>query len=488
MVRAASEILHIRRSPSFRRIRGFTMGLLPSAEKDSPTNSETTFVPEPNRAIPVSSTSESPTRRSGRRSLVALAILGGILALVALGCDANAHQSTLGSTPWSLDGANGPVAREQLLLFNVLLWTMVAVFVLVEGALLYAAIRYRRKPGDPLPPQTHGHTPLEIAWTIVPTILILGLGIWSVIVLFKLEPGEAIALAKDQGKEPLHIEAIGHQWWWEFRYEDAYPDHDPNKSAEEQKELITTANEMRIPVDRPVIMTLKSDDVIHSFWIPKLAGKQDVVPTRANQMWFLAEDAGMYYGQCAEFCGTAHAQMKFRVHAMSEAEYKAWVDGWGGDLAEPMSPEAARGQLVFLGDGQCVTCHTIGTADQVNEVGEGVQHARMQTYIAYTQWLQKPAEERLEDVRTGNEPPTAFAAPNLTDLADRTTIGSGLVDLNRETLRQWLRNPDDIKPGNRMSELAAIYQTRLDHRADLSEEQLSDLVEYLMAQRHLPVQ
>ena len=480
MVRAASEILHIRRSPSFRCIRGFTMGLLPSAEKDSPTNSETTFVPEPSRAIPVSNTSESPTRRSGRRSLVALAILGGILALAALGCDANAHQSTF--------GVNGPVAREQLLLFNVLLWTMVAVFVLVEGALLYAAIRYRRKPGDPLPPQTHGHTPLEIAWTIIPTILILGLGIWSVVVLFKLEPGEAIALAKEQGKEPLHIEAVGHQWWWEFRYEDAYPDHDPNKPAEEQMELITTANEMWIPVDRPVIMTLKSDDVIHSFWIPKLAGKQDVVPTRANQMWFLAEDAGMYYGQCAEFCGTAHAQMKFRVHAMPEAEYKAWVDGWGGDLAEPMSPEAARGQLVFLGDGQCVTCHTVGTADQVNDVGEGVQHARMQTYIAYTEWLSKPAEERLEDVRTGNEPPTAFAAPNLTDLADRTTIGSGLVDLNRETLRQWIRNPDDIKPGNRMSELAAIYQSRLDHRADLSEEQLSDLVEYLMAQRHLPVQ
>ncbi len=468
MVTAASEILHIRRALPIRRIRGFTMGLLPSSEKDSPTNSKTAIGPDPNRAIPVSSASDFPTRRNGRRSLVALALLGCVLLLAALGCDADAPQSTF--------GVNGPVAREQLLLFNVLLWTMVAVFVLVEGALLYAAVRYRRKPGDPLPPQIHGHTPLEIAWTVVPTILILGLGIWSVIVLFKLEPGEAVALARAEGKEPLHVEAVGHQWWWEFRYEDANPDVEGN-------ELITTANEMRIPTDRPVIMTLKSDDVIHSFWIPKLAGKQDVVPTRANQMWFLAEDAGMYYGQCAEFCGTAHAQMKFRVHALSDVDYQAWVDGWGGELAEPMSPAAASGQLVFLGDGQCVTCHTVGSADPVDEVGEGVQHARMETYIAYTQWLQKPAEERLEDVRTGNEPPTAFAAPNLTDLAARTTIGSGLVDLNRETLRQWLRNPDDIKPGNRMSELAAIYQTRTDHRADLTEDQLSDLVEYLMAQK-----
>ena len=473
MVAAASEILHIRRPLPFRRIRGFTMGLLPSSEKDSPTNSATAYGPEPNRTIPVSKASESPTRRSGRRSLIALLFLGGVLALAALGCDADARQSTF--------GVNGPVAREQLLLFNVLLWTMVAVFVLVEGALLYAAIRFRRKPGDPLPPQTHGHTPLEIAWTIVPTILILGLGIWSVIVLFELEPGEAVALARAEGKEPLQVEAVGHQWWWEFRYEDANPDV-------EGQELITTANEMRIPTDRPVIMTLKSDDVIHSFWIPKLAGKQDVVPTRANQMWFLAEDAGMYYGQCAEFCGTAHAQMRFRVHAMPDSEYQAWVDGWGGELAEPMSPEAANGQLVFLGDGQCVTCHTVGTADTVNEVGEGVQYARMKTYIAYTEWLDKPAEERLADVRAGEEPPTAFAAPNLTDLGDRTTIGSGLVDLNRETLRQWVRNPDDIKPGNRMSELAAIYRNRLDHRADLSEKQLSDLVEYLLAQRHLPVE
>ena len=461
------------------------MGLLPFSEKDSPTISKAGSGPEPNGLTPVSDASDSSSRRNGRNSLVVVALLGVILLLGALGCDSDAHQSVLSSTPWTLDGANGPVARDQLLLFNVLLWTMVVVFVLVEGALLYAAIRFRRKPGDPLPPQTHGHTPLEIAWTIIPTILILGLGIWSVFVLFKLEPGEAIALAAEQGKEPLHVEAIGHQWWWEFRYEDALPDNDPNRPPEEQMELITTANEMRIPVDRPVIMTLKSDDVIHSFWIPKLAGKQDVVPTRDNRMWFLAEDPGMYYGQCAEFCGTAHAQMKFRVHALPEAEYKAWVDGWGKpvDLSKvPNQAAVQSGQLVFLGDGQCVTCHTVGSADQVDEVGEGVQHARMRTYIAYTEWLQKSADERLADVRTGQEPPTAFAAPNLTDLGARTTLGSGLVDLNRETLRQWIRNPDVIKPGNRMSELAAIYRTRLDHRADLTEDQLSDLVEYLIVQ------
>ena len=440
------------------------MGLPPFSEEASPTISQAGH--RAGNDLPVNPAPHSPARtrrRPGRSSLTILALLAGALLLAALGCDADAPQSTF--------GVNGPVAREQLLLFNVLLWTMVVVFVLVEGALLYAAIRFRRKPGDPLPPQTHGHTPLEIAWTIIPTILILGLGIWSVVVLFKLEPGEAVALARAEGKEPLTVEAVGHQWWWEFRYE----------NADGNGKLVTTANEMRVPVNTPVIMELKSDDVIHSFWIPKLAGKQDVVPTRTNSLWFLAEDTGMYYGQCAEFCGTAHAQMKFRVHVMEEPEYRAWVDGFAAP--NQLSTAAQRGQLVFLGDGQCVTCHTVGASDTVNEVGEGVQHGRMQTYIAYTEWLKKPARERLADVRSGNEPPTAFAAPNLTDLGLRTTIGSGLVDLNRETLRQWLRNPDDIKPGNRMSELAAIYQTRLDHRADLSEDQLSDLVEYLMAQQ-----
>lgn len=455
------------------------MGQLPFAEEDSPKERGAESRPRAVSDSPVSPSSDTSTRRYGRRSLVTLALLGGVLILAALGCDADAHQSILSSTPWTLDGVGGPVAREQLLLFNVLLWTMVIVFVLVEGALLYAAIRFRRKPNDPLPPQTHGHTPLEIAWTIVPTILILGLGVWSVIVLFKLEPGEAIALARAEGREPVRVEAVGHQWWWEFRYEDPIPGN-----AEDT--LVTTANEMRVPVNTPIIMDLKSDDVIHSFWIPKLAGKQDVVPTKTNQMWFLAEETGMYYGQCAEFCGTAHAQMKFRVHVLEDAEYQAWVNGFG-EPAE-LSAEAARGQLVFLqgtdqGGGACVTCHTVGAADPVDsETGEGVQHARMQTYIDYTEWLAKRDKERLLDVRTGNEPPTAFAAPNLTDLSCRVTLGAGLVDRNRETLRQWVREPDSIKPGNRMSELAAIYQTRLDHRADLTEAQLSDLVAYLSAQ------
>ena len=171
------------------------------------------------------------------------------ILLLVMACAPDAKQSTFGTS--------GPVAEKQLLLFNVLLWVMVAVFVLVEGVLLYAIIKFRRRPGQTeLPPQTHGHTALEITWTIIPTILILGLGIWSAITLFDLDQPPA-------GADTLEVTAVGHQWWWEFEY----PDADGNGKR------ITTANELRIPVDKAIRINLRSDDVIHSFWVPKLAGK-----------------------------------------------------------------------------------------------------------------------------------------------------------------------------------------------------------------------
>ena len=219
------------------------------------------------------------------------------ILLLVMACAPDAKQSTFGTS--------GPVAEQQLLLFNVLLWVMVIVFIMVEGVLLYAVIKFRRRPGqNELPPQTHGHTALEITWTVVPTILILALGIWSAITLFELDQPPS-------GADALEVTVVGHQWWWEFEY----PDADGNGK------YITTANELRVPVDRAVWVNLRSDDVIHSFWIPKLAGKIDMVPTRENYLWFQADETGTYYGQCAEFCGTAHAQMKFLVQVLPQEDY-----------------------------------------------------------------------------------------------------------------------------------------------------------------------
>ena len=351
------------------------------------------------------------------------------ILLLVMACAPDAKQSTFGTS--------GPVAEKQLLLFNVLLWVMVVVFVLVEGVLLYAVIKFRRRPGqNELPPQTHGHTALEITWTIIPTILILGLGIWSAVTLFDLDQPPT-------GGDALEITVVGHQWWWEFEY----PDADGNGK------YITTANELRVPVDRAVRVNLRSDDVIHSFWIPKLAGKIDMVPTRENYMWFQADETGTFYGQCAEFCGTAHAQMKFLVQVLSQEDYLAWAETFG----EPpvLSAQAAAGQGVFNGTGGCLICHSATGSDNPDVVA-----SRVQSFMT---------------TETGIAP-----GPNLTDLATRERFGAGLVELNRQNLRQWLRNPEDVKPGNHMSGRAAIYQTP-DGRATLSETEISSLLEYLLS-------
>ena len=204
----------------------------------------------------------TPTRYKG---LALFGILAALFLLV-VACSPESPQST-----W--DPA-GPVAQKQLDLFYFLVWVMLGVFVFVEGALLYAAIRYRRRPGQALPKQTHGHRALEITWTIIPTILIMAVGVWTVITLFDLDDPPA-----SSADDILEVVVTGHQWWWEFEY----PDADGSGKS------ITTANELRVPVDRPVVLKLRSDDVIHSFWIPRLAGKVDVIPTRTNRMWFQAD-------------------------------------------------------------------------------------------------------------------------------------------------------------------------------------------------------
>lgn len=352
----------------------------------------------------------NPRNPIKRKNLLLLGLTLGLFLLVA--CAPDARQSTFGTS--------GPIAEKQLLLFNVLLWVMVAVFVLVEGILVYAIVRYRRRPGQGLPHQTHGNTFLEITWTIIPTILILGLGVWSVLALFELDQPPA-------GADTLDVTVVGHQWWWEFQY------HDADGSGKR----IVTANELRIPVNRAVNLELRSHDVIHSFWVPKLAGKTDVVPTRSNRMWIQADETGLFYGQCAEFCGTAHALMKFRVEVLSDADYDRWVTNFG--QPPQVAGTAQRGQEIFLGAGGCLACHTIN----------GVPGASF-----------------------------GVIGPNLTGLAERSSLGAGLLDMSRENMRRWLRNPADIKPGNIMSATAPVYQTA-DGNISLSEGDLTALIDYL---------
>ncbi|MCH7737652.1 MAG: cytochrome c oxidase subunit II [Chloroflexi bacterium] len=378
------------------------------------------------------STSNS-NRPTGRRSsLKKRTVMFGLLAalfLFVVGCSKD------GMSTWE---AFGPVAQLQLDLFNVTMWLMVIVFFLVEGVLLYAIIRYRKRPGQPKPTQIHGNNTLEIVLTIVPTILVLGLGIWSVFILFEID-------APPEGSDPLHVNVTAHQWWFEFEYPDAG-----------NGKKIITANEMRIPVDRPITLSLFSDDVIHSFWVPKLAGKLDMVPTHENKMWIQADSDKIdedlpvtLFGQCAELCGIAHALMRFRVTVMEQADFDSWAAGYSEPPA--ITDKAKKGKQIFAAN--CTLCHTIDGPDD-------------------------PAlsASRLKGFLTGADI-TPVPAPNLTDLRTRQTLAAGLMDLTETNLRAWLHDPDGIKPGNYMAARAVLYQGGT---VTLDEDQIDALIGYLL--------
>lgn len=376
----------------------------------------------------------NPDGSTGRRgSLKSRSVIFGLLTalfLFATGCSKD------GMSTWE---AFGPVAQLQLDLFNVTMWLMVVVFFLVEGVLLYAIIRYRKRPGQPRPPQIHGNNTLEIVLTIIPTILVMGLGIWSVFVLFEIDKPPS------DGPTPLQVNVTGHQWWFEFEYPDAG-----------NGKKIITANELRIPVDRPILLSLFSDDVIHSFWVPKLAGKLDMVPTHENKMWFQADSNKIdedlpvtLFGQCAELCGIAHALMRFRVTVMEQADFDSWVAGYSPPPT--ITDKAKKGQQLFATN--CTLCHTIDGPDD-------------------------PAlsASRLKGFLTGADI-TPVPAPNLTDLRTRQTLAAGIMDLTETNLRAWLHDPEKIKPGNHMSGKAVLYQGS---SVSLDEEEIDALIGYLL--------
>jgi cytochrome c oxidase subunit 2 len=206
------------------------------------------------------------------------------------------------------------------------------------------------------------------------------------------------ALAKmEQAENPLTIEVTANRWWWELRYLDTEPSR-----------LFSTANELTIPVGRPVALKLKSNDVIHSFWVPNLGGKKDLIPGREAFLTLMAEKPGMYRGQCAEFCGAQHAKMAFLVFAKSPEEYEAWAEQQRKPAPEPTDAQQKRGRELFE-TGTCAMCHTI----------QGTKA-------------------------------NARRAPDLTHLASRSTLAAGTVPNTRGHLAGWIVDPHSVKPGVNM--------------------------------------
>jgi cytochrome c oxidase subunit 2 len=335
--------------------------------------------------------------RARKRRLAGL-VVG--LALLATACAANAPQD-------SLDPA-GPDARTIDNLFGPVMAAAIVVFVVVEGLIVYAVLKYRRRPDevegpDEVPAQVHGNIRLEIGWTILPALILAVVAIFTVPVIFDLA---------EQPKDALTVDVVGQKYWWAYRY----PEQDRTGGP-----TFVTANELHIPAGEEVLLRLTSRDVIHSFWAPRLNGKRDVVPGR-EQTWKLeADDPGVYSGQCAEYCGTSHANMRLKVVAHDEAGWRDWLDDQQRDAAEPTSGAAQTGFELF---GQrCATCHQVdGSYEKV--------------------------------ARTS--PP----APNLTHLFSRDCFAGCMFDLNRNELEAWLRNPQR-KDGSLMV-IGQLSETEID--------------------------
>ncbi|MGZ3554571.1 MAG: cytochrome c oxidase subunit II [Gemmatimonadaceae bacterium] len=222
-----------------------------------------------------------------------------VLIVAALSCNEAHPNSTL--------QPHSDLGREIDFLWNRLLFLGTIVFILVEAVLLYVVFKYRRRENQPTPPQTHGSTKLEIAWTLIPAVILVFIAVPTVKTIFITQAAAAPG--------SLNIDVTGHQWWWEFKY----PDYG-----------VTTANEIYLPVGRTVNFRLRSADVIHSFWTPQLGGKRDVITNRTNYIWYTPDSAisgNVWNGFCVEYCGSSHANMRFRVFTVSQQQFDSWVAG-----------------------------------------------------------------------------------------------------------------------------------------------------------------
>jgi cytochrome c oxidase subunit II len=313
----------------------------------------------------------------------ALAVL---FAILASGCAEDAPQDFLRPA--------GEVAQKADSLWDITFFIAAIVFFLVEGLLVFTILRFRHKPGRRAQ-QFHGNTRVEGVLTVIPSLILAGLAVPTVKTIFELS---------EQPSDAIHVSVTGRQFWWKYDYEDYG---------------FSTANELHIPVGEKVVVNITGGDVIHSWWVPRLAGKLDAIPGRVNAITLEADEPGRYMGQCTEFCGLSHANMRLIVYAQSQGDFDRWVEDQQQE-ATGTQPETFT-QI-------CGACHAVQGTDSQADIG-----------------------------------------PDLTHFASRTTFAGAIFKTNEENLAAWLRDPPAEKPGSKMPDY------------NLSEEQINELVDYLMS-------
>jgi len=258
-----------------------------------------------------------------------------------------------------------------------------AIFVVVFSLLAYAVVKFRKRGAESREPaQVYGSTQVEIAWTVIPVLI--------VVILF-LATARVIAGIQNAAlpDNALQVTVIGHQFWWEYRY---------------PKSNVVTANELHIPVGEPTLLTLLSADTDHSFWVPRLGGKTDLIPNHPNSMWMDPRETGLYLGQCAQYCGTQHAKMLLMVYVQTRQDFDRWIR----EQSQPPQRATSEGRRIFEGL-SCVNCHTVAGTAAKGSFG-----------------------------------------PDLTHFMSRATLASGAAPNTPENLRSWIKDPSVIKPGSKM--------------------------------------
>lgn len=314
-------------------------------------------------------------------------ILPVLLLLLALtGCQVDSRLNAL--------DPSGSVGEKQLDLINWSLMLMICVFAVVITIYIYVLIRFRKRKGvDRMPEQVHGNTKLEIIWTVIPILALIVLAFPTVKYTFDLDE-------KPKEDDVVNVKVIGYQYWWEFQYPDLG---------------ITTAQELVIPVGKKVYIELEGKDVLHSFWVPALGGKTDIIPGRVNHMWLDAKRPGVYQGKCAELCGPGHSLMDFKVYAKEQSDFDKWVAAMKQPPKPAVSEIDKQGEALYKQN--CMGCHA-GATPQV-------------------------------------------PGPELNNFALRETV-AGILPNTKENLKKWIKQTEDLKPGTRMPKINYLQEDELD--------------------------
>lgn len=320
---------------------------------------------------------------------------GLLLALVALALGAGCSFESVNQ--WMAEGypkstlivKSSDMGPEIMNLYHWFTGISVTIFILVEALLIYAVLRFRKKGNENgEPEQVHGNTTVELAWTIGPALIVLFIAVQSIRAIF--------VLAEPPAPPDIKIRVTGKQWWWKFDYIEGL-----------DSEGIVTANELHLPVGKRAYFEIESSDVIHSFWLPNMGGKRDATPGHTNRMYFTPISTGTFLGQCAEFCGTAHALMKMTLVVQTEEEFRRWVEQQKATPAAVMADNMAAARDAFMAN--CAACHRVQGVSEFGSLG-----------------------------------------PDLTHVGSRSMFGAGLFPMDTDHLHRWLKNPQAMKPGAKM--------------------------------------